>query len=96
MFTGNFTVASVTPSQVFIRSCARRVVIGEDASVTGFPTTDWLLYLGSLTNLPKRIPAGGTYVLDLKSGNFTVGPISMWAKTITGSTTFFQEEVSGV
>lgn len=91
--TQHITVGSSAYSAVTAQTNCTQVTIGEDPSVSGWPTTDFLIAKPGSASTPRRISAGGTYTFSAMGGRFTQGTIVGYVEAVSGSTTFFQDEV---
>ena len=92
-YVSKITVASVAATAVIVQSATtRRVVVGEDPSVSGWPTTDFLVMRPTLNNAARRVPAGEVYTFEGLSP-FPIGAVVGYISTVAGSTTFFQDEM---
>ena len=91
--TRTVTVNSTDASSIAVQTYPRIVSIGEDPSISGYPTTDFLVYKMTTDENPRRIPAGGNYTFPrTDAGSFRPGQIVGYVKAVTGSTTFFIDE----
>lgn len=91
--TSTFTAsASPTKTPITIVAWTNRVEIQEDPSVTGWPTTDFLIYAPTASDTAVRYAAGATYVREAKSGPFYSGQIIGYISGVSGSSTFAQVE----
>ena len=97
-YTTTFTVNSIgEPEPVTAHTECQRITIKEDPSVSGWPTTDYLITGSVPGSTPIRCPAGSEYIFEASSGAnliqpFKVGTIVGYIETVTGSTTFQQKE----
>ena len=92
-FTQTITVNNSGYTAVTVQSPAtKNIRIGEDPGVGGYPTTDF--YIAKPTNAatPIRVTAGNSYVFFTVGGLFVQGQIVGYVKTVSGSTTFDQDE----
>lgn len=90
------TVSSGSPTPVTVQTWTDRVTVGEDASVVGYPTTDFKVMKPASTNDAERVQAGGRYTFTKPSAfpaaYFGPNEVAGYIQTITGSTTFIQDE----
>lgn len=96
MKTSQFTVNSVgNPEPVICTLGCRTIVIGEDPSVAGWPTTDFRIKGAVPGSSFIQRPAGTMYQFQRISGQaaFSPGDIVGYVDVVTGSTTFFQAEM---
>lgn len=84
------TVNSTAYTAVIPTQATTKITLNEDLGVSGWPTTDFYV-VRFLTDTPKRIAAGMTYDFDV-SGFWHAGETAGYIKTVTGSTTFVQDE----
>jgi hypothetical protein len=91
-FTSQITVASGAFSQIAAQSNCQDVTVGEDPSVAGFPTTDFLIARPLSTATPRRLTGGSSYRFTSPIGLFKKGQIIGYVQAVRGSTTFFQDE----
>jgi hypothetical protein len=91
MRTSTFTVNSTgDPEPIIVGTNCRKVTVGEDASVSNWPTTDYLVYGTDKQSTPVQRPAGSLTVIERGSAQsaFNKGSIVGYVATVTGSTTF--------
>jgi hypothetical protein len=85
------TNAAAVPITV-LRPCTR-VMIGEDASVAGYPTSPFLLQKPTQSDAQIEFPAGAYYNFFADRGGFASGNIIGYVQLpAAGSTTFFIDE----
>lgn len=92
--TRQITINSTAPTEILVQSnpgCAR-VRILENQSVSGFPTTDLLVYKQNTTDTPVQITAGREYDFEQPRLYQIFGARVGWVKTVTGSTTLDVDE----
>lgn len=71
----------------------QKVTIGEDASVTGWPTTDISLAKPTAADQPMRLPSGVQYTFELEGNrHFGPGDILGYVKAVSAGTTIFIDE----
>ena len=90
-YTKTMTVADSglgTPV-VAVTDC-KRITVGEDPSVVGWPTTDYQVYKPDYNSTPRQIPIGQTYTFE--GPRYWAGQTVGYIKAVTGSTTFYQDE----
>jgi hypothetical protein len=81
------------PEAVIVQTVCQVVEIGEDPSVAGWPTTAFKVYIPTSTDGPRQRSAGATYAFVKRAGLFFYpGEIAGYVATVTGATTFFQDE----
>ena len=100
--TSQITVNAVGFTAVTVQNTlgCKNVRILEDPGVAGWPTSDFLIAKPLATSTPVRIPAGDAYTFSAASQNpanasaswFAPGLVVGYVKTISGSTTFDQDE----
>jgi hypothetical protein len=91
-FTQQITVGSSDFTEVVAQTNCGEVTVGEDPSVIGWPTTDFLVSKARPGNTPRRVSAGGTYTFSALGGRFDVGAIVGYVEAVSGATSFFQDE----
>jgi hypothetical protein len=93
-FTQHITVTNSSYTAVTaVSSNASQITVGEDPSVAGWPTTDFLVAKPTNTSVPRRVSVGSTYTfLALNNGKFAAGQVVGYIETVSGTTTFFQDE----
>jgi hypothetical protein len=79
------------PEQVIAQTVCREIVIGEDRSVVGYPTTDYKVRMAESTSDPVQVQAGVLYAFT-NPRYFQPGEVVGYVETVTGSTSFFQDE----
>jgi hypothetical protein len=97
MRTSLFTVNDIgDPEPVIATVACNRIIIGEDASVSGWPLSEYEVkgnYVGSVF---IRKSAGLSYQFesteDKTKKSFLPGQIVGYVKTVSGSTTFYKVE----
>lgn len=81
------------PEVVTAQTVCRTIEVGEDPSVAGWPTTDFKVYVPTSSDGPRQRPAGATYAFVKPPGLFfNPGEVAGYVATVTGATTFFQDE----
>lgn len=90
--TNLITVSSGAFTQIVALSNCQGVTVGEDPSVSGFPTTDFLVARPLGTSNPRRISGGGSYRFTSPLGLFKKGQTVGFIKAVSGTTTFFTDE----
>jgi hypothetical protein len=91
--TQHITVGSTQFTQIVAQTQCGEITVGEDPSVSGWPTTDFLVAKPSAANTPRRVSAGGTYTFSALGGRFMAGAIAGYVEAVSGATTFFQDEI---
>lgn len=100
MSTSQFSVnAAGNPEAVIADTVCDSIEIGEDPSVAGWPTVDYLVYKRTVpgqdvaTITPRQKVAGTTYTFRKpKPLCYLPGEVVGWVATTTGSSTFFKDE----
>lgn len=70
-----------------------QVAVGEDPSVSSYPTTDLLVYKPTTSVDPRRVQAGAEYAFrDGYQSSYGPGDVVGYVKTVTGSTTLYIDE----
>lgn len=84
----------LSPEAVVCTVACRSITIGEDPSVTGWPTTDYNIYGKDPGSTAVRRPAGTQFTFEKESRQsaFSPGMIVGYVETVTGSTTFLKIE----
>ena len=91
--TFTFSVsASPAKTAITVQGWTNLLELQEDPSVAGYPTTDFLVYRPSATDLPVRYTAGTTFPISTQTGPFYPGQILGYISGVGGSTTFAQVE----
>jgi hypothetical protein len=92
--TSHFTVTNTAWSNVTVATRCRKVTIGEDPSVSRWPTTDFLVAKPTSANAARRVPSGQQYQFSMPNeGIFNPGDVIAQVELVQGaSTTFFQDE----
>lgn len=87
------------PNPVIATIGTRKITIGEDASIEGWPTTDYLVKGADPGSAFMRKAAGTTFSFEFpinrwsqERPGFRPGEIVGYVQTVTGSTTFYQIE----
>jgi hypothetical protein len=94
--TQKLTVTALTPVAVTTTSIGcRSVAIGEDGSVSGWPTTALLISKPNSNSPQIRLQPGQVYQTPSWLGRLLVGDTVCWVQTVTGTTTVFVDEGSG-
>jgi hypothetical protein len=90
--TSLITVSSAGFTRLVTVSDCQKVTIGEDPSISGWPTTDYLIARPLITSQPRRVTGGNVYPFTPPYGMFKPGQTIGFVKATTGTTTFFQDE----
>ncbi len=91
--TYTFSVgASPTKTPITVQSWTSRIELQEDPSAGSYPSTDFLIYRPTTSDLPVRFLAGSTYIIDSGGAPFYTGQIIGYISGVSGSTTFAQIE----
>jgi hypothetical protein len=95
MHTHTFTVNNLSsPEQIIARTGCRRITVGEDPSVAGWPTTDFKITGKVPGSTVIQRPAGTTFTFERNDdqASFGAGDLVAYIETVDGSTTFLQTE----
>jgi hypothetical protein len=95
MKTSSFTVNNIGDAEAVAATCTcRRITIGENPGVTGWPTTDFLVTGNEAGSTPIQRPAGTQWTFEnpVLGRGFHAGDIVGYVETVTGSTTFLKVE----
>lgn len=84
--------ASPVKTPIVVQSFTNRFELQEDPSVAGYPTTDYLIYMPTSSDLPVRFLAGTTFMRESDTGPFYAGQTVGYISGVSGSTTFSQIE----
>lgn len=92
-FTSSMS-ASPTKTPVTAQTWTRQIEVTEDPSVAGYPTTDYLVYAPTSSDLPVRMLAGTTFVFrqEAASAPYSLGQIVGYISGVSNSTTMSQVE----
>lgn len=90
--TQSIIVANTQFSQIVAQTICRRVTIGEDPAVTGWPTSDFLIAKPGPGNTPRRVQAGAEYEFVAQVAYQPGDVVGYVELASVGSTTFFQDE----
>lgn len=91
------TVSSASPTAITTATACQKVTVGEDPSVSGYPTTDFLVMKPTSSDQARRVLSGNQYDFPGPRGPYgndgweqgrTVG----YVKAVVGTTTFYQDE----
>ena len=90
----NITVNDVgDPEAITVQTVCRKITIGENPSVAGWPTTDLKVYRPDFSGNPRQIPGGLSYPFEKPLGQYyNPGDVAGYVATDSGSTTVFQDE----
>lgn len=91
-YTSQITVNSIAATAITANSFCTEIRVVENAGVAGFPTTDYYVYKPTTGQTPTRIGAGIGYVFRSKRSFFKLGQTVGYVQTVSGSTTFDQDE----
>ena len=81
------------PESVTVQTVCREIIIGEDHSVGGWPTTDYIVRAPLKTSDAVQIQAGKFYAITSPPGRFfEPGDVPLFVETVSGTTTFFVDE----
>lgn len=95
MKTSTFTVNNLSsPEAVVCTVACRSITIGEDPSVTGWPTSDYNIYGKDAGSTAIRRPSGTQFTFERTSRQSAFAPSEIvgYVETVTGSTTFLKSE----
>jgi hypothetical protein len=90
-----FTVNAISKTPVTALSVCRRIVVQEDPSVTGWPTSAYFVYAPTNADSAKQRDAGQEQFFEKPHGQFfVVGEIAGYIELVVGggSTSFNQFE----
>lgn len=92
--TQQITVGSGAASAIVAQSVCKAIRVMENRGVAGWPTTDYLVKKPAATSTGVRIPAGASYTFQCNqpSSFFQVGQTVGFLQTVSGTTTFDQDE----
>jgi hypothetical protein len=90
-YTAQITVNSAGDTAIITNGPCKIIVVCEDPGVASWPTTDFLIKKGNSSQY-VRIKAGSTYTFSSGPSFFPVGTTVGFIKTVSGSTTFDQDE----
>lgn len=92
-YTLKFTVNNVGNDEVIVaQTVCRRITFGEDEGVTNFATVDWLWKAPTSTDYVQRTKGSRMLFEPSPRIFFHPGDIVAYVKTVSGSSTFSQEE----
>ena len=74
---------------IAVTAC-RKITVGEDPSVSGWPTVDYQVYRPDYNSTPRQVSTGLTYTFE--SAGFIPGQTVGYIKAIGSASTFFQDE----
>lgn len=92
MKTKTFSVTNAAFVAVTAQTITKEITIQEDASVVGFPTTNYKVAKPTSGDTPLEKIAGSRYVFRKGTYPYRAGDIAGYVKTLTGTTTFYQDE----
>ncbi len=90
-YTDTITVSSVAATAVTAQTQCNRITVGEDPSVTNWPTENYKVLKPFSNSNPRQVPIGATYTFE-RIGVYYPGDIAGYVQGVTGTTTFFQDE----
>lgn len=90
--TDQLTVTDATPTEIVAQTQCNRIAVGEDPSVSGWPTSNFLVMKPAPTDDPREIPMGVSYIFERTGGAYLPGTVVGYIQTVSGTTTFFQDE----
>lgn len=91
-FTSLISVGSALAIAVVAHIPTKSIKVREDNSVVGWPTTDFLILKPSATSGANRYPLGFQYEFTNGGQLFDIGDIAGYIQTVSGTTTFAQDE----
>jgi hypothetical protein len=89
--TSTITVGSALAVAVIASIPGSSITVREDNSVANWPTTDYLVMKPLAASTPIRFPLGYLYEFCNPTG-YRIGDIAGYIQTVTGTTTFAQDE----
>jgi hypothetical protein len=93
--TSLITVGSAIAVAIVVSIPTNVVNVREDNSVVGWPTTDFYIMKPLSTSQPNRYPMGYAYQF-LNPNGYKIGDVAGYIQTVTGTTTFSQDETGDV
>lgn len=92
--TSTFTVTNTDFTAVTANTYCHDIVIGESPTVANWPTTDFLIAKPDADATPRRVVIGQLYTFRraFDRAPFRPGDIVGYVKSVSGTTTFFQDE----
>jgi hypothetical protein len=91
-YTSLITVGAALPIAVVAHIPTKSIKVREDNSVVGWPTTDFYVMKPSATSGANRYPLGYQYEFTNGEQLFDIGDIAGYIETVSGTTTFAQDE----
>lgn len=94
MSTRLITVSDSAGTPIRAATYCQRITIGEDASVTNWPTVDWFVKKPTTSDGAERQPVGARYTFMPTAHRFIPGEIIGYVQVVSGqgSSTFFVDE----
>ena len=87
-----FTVNAVgDPEPITCKTDCKKIIIGEDPSVSGWPTVAYKIRAPHAASAAHQRPAG-TRTEFVSATHYKTGDIVGYVETVSGSTSFFQWE----
>lgn len=95
--TKQISIGHTTAVLITAKTAAKIVVIKEDPTVNGWPTTPINIMMPTASDDPLQIPTGGSYTFEPNHGNvpwdrYAVGEPIGYAILPSGATTLIQYE----
>jgi hypothetical protein len=90
-FTSQITVNASGDTAIVCNDACKIVILSEDPGVASWPTTDFLVKKGGSSQY-IRVPRGQTYTFQSGPSFFSAGQTIGFLKTVSGTTTFDQDE----
>jgi hypothetical protein len=91
-YTSLITVGSSVPIAVTAHVPTKSIKVREDNSVAGWPTTDFFISKPLSSSPQNRYPLGFQYEFTNGDMIFQAGDIVGYVETVSGTTTFAQDE----
>lgn len=91
------TVTNSADTPVKALTWTAAITVGEDASVVGYPTVDFLVKKPTAADDARRVQSGGTYTFQKglggnESSRYGPGDIAGYVRTVAGTSSFIQDE----
>lgn len=97
-----FPVTSAAPQPIVAQTICKEVEVGEDQSVPGFPTVDYVIRMPTAVDDPLTLLKGQRFLFTptgsplgkntLHYGYYVPGDIIGYIETVSGSSDFAQDE----
>lgn len=91
--TKTYSVTDAADVGVVALGFTQFIRVGEDPSVLGWPTTDFVVKKPAADSDPIQKIAGASYTFSKRDGGFySKGEVAGYIRTISGTTTFQHDE----